>query len=1000
MLCIVTIDLSLLKLIFYTIVSVILKLIKKLQMKQNKEKLKSYFETGDIPTQEQYGDLIDSYIDSKQDEGTDNRRFVINTLGEVSVAEEQVVPEYTLSDIVANKLSLLKDGTVVKEIDLTSYIDDTNLARLISGSVDANGIATFSRDDRSTFQVDFSNILNTKVKSDWNETDKTKPSYIENKPANLITRDILPVMQGGKNISIDNSNPLKPVVNSSGASIEGIESKGTLAERNNEVIIGNKALGGYASISYTKGNLLYGNNKFVGGFNIVLGSDDVFDEMMLNVSAYKGENPAVTYFANLANSIIYRKTGPHAGRYAFEYDFANGFKLKKETGEKGKPQTYLEAVLKSNLLTENHEYQLPNKSITFAGLDDTKDGLRFQKYENGKGSTQGAIDIVPLNNVYQTGNLSVDLEPILLFPAINYAQSEFVIDATIHNLNAVPVDVKVKFRMSGDVSKNTSVSNFLTATVVSSENKDISVQTGVLDKNSKKNFGVKFISQGFLDKARMVVNKISVNLLSGALLSPNNYEELYENTGFGVTQGGVFTTQREVTGEGILPIAKPNGVQAIVAGTNISIDNSNPAKPVINASSINTKDFVPFTGATKDLDLGTHAIKLAKEEVVPNKAKHQISLINTANQPILRIQTNYWNGSSFKSTLGTGMGLFAMQQNTGLNSSAFGALALINNTGRESTGVGYESLRNNTGSRSNGVGNEALKNNTGANSNGFGYKALESNTGGNSSGFGEQALRFNTGEQCSGVGSDVLGNNTGGSSNGFGRASLRFNRGNNNNGFGSFSLRYNFGSNCSGFGTNTMEINIGSNCVAFGDSSLRYNQGHNNSAFGFQSGKQFLEESALTKTIANNASDIDTSKKRIKLENHGFGSDNQYVNLRYKSNGEEITGLKNNSVYRVLIVDANIIELSFNIVASTGGAAVHTFTPQKVFNNTTVLGANAQSTKSNQVVLGDVGVEEVTTYGDYVSTKPSKGLVLKTPDGTKQYRISIDNSGNIISTLI
>ena len=63
-------------------------------MKQNKETLKQFFETGDKPTQQQYADLIDSYIDSKQEAGEANRRFVIDETGEVSVASEQLIPVY------------------------------------------------------------------------------------------------------------------------------------------------------------------------------------------------------------------------------------------------------------------------------------------------------------------------------------------------------------------------------------------------------------------------------------------------------------------------------------------------------------------------------------------------------------------------------------------------------------------------------------------------------------------------------------------------------------------------------------------------------------------------------------------------------------------------------------------------------------------------------------------------------------------------------------------
>ncbi|CAM1350105.1 hypothetical protein [Tenacibaculum halocynthiae] len=127
-------------------------------MKQDKKTIKTYFETGDKPTQEQFEDLIDSYVDSKQDEGEANRRFIINAAGEVNLTSEQKIPEYTLSEISGNKLALIKDGVTVKEIDLTPYIDDTNLARLVSGTLDTNGIATFTRDNNSTFTIDLSNL--------------------------------------------------------------------------------------------------------------------------------------------------------------------------------------------------------------------------------------------------------------------------------------------------------------------------------------------------------------------------------------------------------------------------------------------------------------------------------------------------------------------------------------------------------------------------------------------------------------------------------------------------------------------------------------------------------------------------------------------------------------------------------------------------------------------------------------------------------------------------
>ncbi len=167
-------------------------------MKQDKTTIKTYFETGDKPTQEQYSNLVDSYIDSKQIEGEANRRFVIDQAGEVSIASEQKTPEYTLSEITGNKLALLKDGITVKEIDLTPYIDDTNLSRLVSGTVDANGVATFTRDDNSTFTVDLSNLKNTQIQSDFNQTDNTQPDYIKGAPLSVLDHNAMEKFNGKK----------------------------------------------------------------------------------------------------------------------------------------------------------------------------------------------------------------------------------------------------------------------------------------------------------------------------------------------------------------------------------------------------------------------------------------------------------------------------------------------------------------------------------------------------------------------------------------------------------------------------------------------------------------------------------------------------------------------------------------------------------------------------------------------------------------------------------
>jgi len=63
-------------------------------------------------------------------------------------------------DTVGRSLTFTKSDGATDSVNLTQYIDDTNLARLVSGTINSStGIATFTRDDSSTFTVDFSALL-------------------------------------------------------------------------------------------------------------------------------------------------------------------------------------------------------------------------------------------------------------------------------------------------------------------------------------------------------------------------------------------------------------------------------------------------------------------------------------------------------------------------------------------------------------------------------------------------------------------------------------------------------------------------------------------------------------------------------------------------------------------------------------------------------------------------------------------------------------------------
>ena len=101
------------------------------------------------------------------------------------------VPEYTLSAINgSNQFQLLKDNVVVDTIDLTSYLDDTNLARIVSGVVDPNtGIATITRDDSSTFTIDFSSLIDAQPTSTQeliNEGADGTSTYVEHDELGVV----------------------------------------------------------------------------------------------------------------------------------------------------------------------------------------------------------------------------------------------------------------------------------------------------------------------------------------------------------------------------------------------------------------------------------------------------------------------------------------------------------------------------------------------------------------------------------------------------------------------------------------------------------------------------------------------------------------------------------------------------------------------------------------------------------------------------------------------
>jgi hypothetical protein len=74
---------------------------------------------------------------------------------------------------VGNDLRYVNEAGTTATIDLTSYLDDTNLARIVDGTLSGSGILTVTRDDSTTFDIDLSLLLDDTnlariVSAGWN----------------------------------------------------------------------------------------------------------------------------------------------------------------------------------------------------------------------------------------------------------------------------------------------------------------------------------------------------------------------------------------------------------------------------------------------------------------------------------------------------------------------------------------------------------------------------------------------------------------------------------------------------------------------------------------------------------------------------------------------------------------------------------------------------------------------------------------------------------------
>jgi hypothetical protein len=108
--------------------------------------------------------------------------------GVVDLSGYANAPETVTSlSINANILTYTDENNADTDIDLSLYLDDTNLARLVSGTLDAGtGVATFTRDDATTFTLDLSSLLDTDTNTEYGITLST---YLSGATLNLLGTD-------------------------------------------------------------------------------------------------------------------------------------------------------------------------------------------------------------------------------------------------------------------------------------------------------------------------------------------------------------------------------------------------------------------------------------------------------------------------------------------------------------------------------------------------------------------------------------------------------------------------------------------------------------------------------------------------------------------------------------------------------------------------------------------------------------------------------------------
>lgn len=170
-----------------------------------------------------------------------------------------------------------------------------------------------------------------------------------------------------------------------------------------------------------------------------------------------------------------------------------------------------------------------------------------------------------------------------------------------------------------------------------------------------------------------------------------------------------------------------------------------------------------------------------------------------------------------------------------------------------------------------------------------------------------------------------------------------------------------------------------------------------------------IDKSLDADTVNANAIEVDVRYSRIDsgwaiYHRIGFGNDYRVLEIAGHEVGSGGMHLGTTRSNAEIIYHEGVARPTFKLDGENVTAEIWRSGPNNddIFDTTDAMGANTliQHYRADTPEVqraGGVSVPELSSDGDLTTTTAGDGLVVTTPDGTAQYRLTVDNSGNVVA---